>query len=183
MGSCHPWPPSLPSSTSSASACAPWSRAGPKKSEGDRGHLPELDGGPSASGRFGRHPPPVLRRQSPRPHRAVLARRQEPPWYQRRRPRLQAVGEVNPLRHLPTRSEGVELLFHLLEGDERLHRGPAGPMVARQSRALPPNPQVTPRPGQRAGESQPSQPVHLSAGPLGPSDATDGGTGLLSALP
>src|SRR5947209_19679736 len=56
-------------------------------------------------------------------------------------------------------------------------------MVARESRALPPNPQVTARPGQRTGEPQPSQPVHLSAGPLGASDTTDGGTGLLSALP
>src|SRR3954471_2832237 len=118
MGSCPPWPPSPPSSTSSASACAPSSRAGPKKSEGDRCHLGELDGGPSASGRLGRHPPPVLRRQGPRTHRAVLARRQEPPRYQGRRPRLQALGEVDPLRHLLTRSEGVEFLFHLLEGDE-----------------------------------------------------------------
>src|SRR5512135_444831 len=88
-----------------------------------------------------------------------------------------------PATDRPSLNHRVTPRLYFLEGDERFHRGSAGPMVARESRALPPNPQVTARPGQRTGEPQPSQPVHLSAGPLGPSDATDSGTGLLSALP
>src|SRR5262245_37312888 len=181
--SCLRCRPSPPSSPCWASGSAPWSRAGPKKSEGDRCHLSELDRGAPTGGPFRGDPPPLLRRQGPGPDRAVLARRQEPSGHSGGRPRLQAVGEVDPLRHLLTRSEEVELLFHRLEGDERFHRGSAGPVVAGESGPLSPDPQAVARPGQRAGEPQPPQPVHLSASAMGASDPTDVGAGLLSAVP
>src|SRR3954452_12012503 len=100
MSNYPPCEPSPPSSISSASACARSSRAVPKKSEGDRCHLSELDRGPPPRGPLGGDPPPVLRRQGSRHHRARLAGRQEPPWDPGRRPRLQALGKVDPLRHL-----------------------------------------------------------------------------------
>ena len=136
---CKPLPPS---STSWVSGCARLSKAGPKKTEGDRCHLSELDGSASTCGPFRGYPPPILRRQSPRSHRAFLAWRQEPPWDQGRRSRLQALGKINSLRHLLTRSEGVELLFHFLEGDQRFHRGSSRPVVAGESRTLSPDTQV-----------------------------------------
>src|SRR5262249_10618377 len=164
---CHPYKPSASSSICWVSASAPCSRVAPKKSEGYRRDLPESRGGPPAGDRFGRHPASVAGCQSSGAHRSLRAGRQEPSGHPGRRPRFQALGEVDPLRHLPTRSEGVELLLYLLQSDQRLHRGSVGPVVAGESAALPEDPQAVAGPGQRPGESQPTQSVHLSLGAVG----------------
>src|SRR5262249_486788 len=144
--------PSASSSTSWASASAASSRAAPKKSEGNRCHICQFSGGPSPRRRRGGHLAAVAGRQGPRPHsprpdRPLLARRQEPHRPQGGRPRLQAWGEADPLRHLPARPEGAELLLHLLEGDQRLHGGSAGRVVAGEPVAPPQGAQAVAGPG------------------------------------
>src|SRR5262249_40647017 len=128
--SCPPCKPSGRSSTAWASASALSSRVAPKKSEGDRRDLRELAASPSASGLLPDDPARVFRRQGAGPDRPVLAWRQEPGWQEGGRPRLQGEGQVHPLRDLPAGLQGPEPVLHGLEGDQRLHRGPIGPMVA-----------------------------------------------------
>ena len=91
----HPCEPSTPSSTSSASpGVTVVEKPSPKKvKETDAifQNLTEVHRRAAGSEDTLRL---FLRCQSPRPHRAILARRQEPPWYQRCRPRLQALGKA-----------------------------------------------------------------------------------------
>src|SRR6266567_960231 len=133
----HVCRPSGPSSTSWASASARSSRAAPKKSEGNRCHLWQLAGDASAGCWPRGHAAAVPGRQGARPDRPVLPRRQEPPWHPGGRPRLQTLGKADPVRHLLARPEGIEPVFHLLEGDERLHRRSPRSVVAGESATLP----------------------------------------------
>ena len=146
---------------------APWSRAGPKKSEGDRCHLPELDRGAPAGGPFRGDPAPLLRRQGPRPDRAVLPAARPAGALGGAEPRLQAVGGVDPLRHRSCpirRSSNFYFTASKVTSDfivDRLDQW------WQANRGRYPRIRKSARPGQRAGEPQPPQPVHLSAGAMG----------------
>ena len=82
------------------SASPRWPSAAPKKSQADRCHLRATEAG-QPRGRSGRrHAPDLDRRQGDGPHRPLLPPGQEPHQDQGCGPRLQARGDVDPLRDL-----------------------------------------------------------------------------------
>ena len=93
------------------------------------------------------------------------------------------MGSIDAVRPLPARFQGVEPLFHLLEGDERLRRGSPRRVVDGKPRTLPSHREVAAGPGQRPGESQPTQSVRVSVGAVGSEGAVDDRVGVLPAVP
>src|SRR5437764_1354563 len=83
-----------------------------------------------------------------------------------------------PLLDLSAGFQGAELVLYPLEGDQRLHRGSVGAVVARETTALPEGRHVVAGPRQRTGEPQSPQSVPLSASAVRAGDPTDDRAGV-----